>query len=118
MKMYRSTSTPTTPMQLLIPNSKNNSGYVTSDYEDGGMFFSVFKSYGGTDLKGAESASGSIIKIIDTANVECCYNPKITSKCMVKNLITGKTYRIINEPEDVEQRHMILKFKVQNIEGA
>lgn len=115
--MYKSTSIPTTPCQLLIPKTTNHAGIVKKEYIESDIFFCIFKSYGGTNLKGAES-SGDIIKIVDTANCECYYNPNITSSCKIKNLVNNKTYEIINEIEDVECRHMLMKFKVQCIKGG
>lgn len=116
--MYNPLSIFSTPCMLLVPTTKKFEGVHYKEFEEGEMFFCSFKSYGGTNLKGAEKSSGEILVILDTANIECFYNPNINGTCRIKNLINDGIYEIINEPEDVEQRHKLLKFKVQRLKNG
>lgn len=117
--MYRPISNFYTPLMLLIPSYTKVEGVSYKEYpNEGPVFFGSFKSYGGTNLKGSQDTNGDILTVIDTANIECFYREDITSECRIKNLINGGLYDIINEPEDVEQRRVLLKFKVQRFKGG
>lgn len=117
--MYRPVSNFATPLMLLIPTYENVEGIDYKEYpSEGPIFFGSFKSYGGTNLKGSQDTSADLLTIIDTANIECFYRPDIKADCRVKNLINGGIYDIINEPEDVEQRRVLLKFKVQRLKDG
>lgn len=86
--------------------------------KEGPVFFGSFKTYGGTNLKGSQKTAAEVMTIIDTANIECFYRPDIKAECRIKNLINNNVYDIINEPEDIEQRRVMLKFKVQRLKGG
>lgn len=119
MKMYRSTSIFSTPLMLLIPTYKEHEGVAFKEYpKEGPVFFGSFKTYGGTNLKGSQKTAAEVMTIIDTANIECFYRPDIKAECRIKNLINNNVYDIINEPEDIEQRRVMLKFKVQRLKGG
>ena len=119
MKMYRPTSIFSTPLMLLIPTYEEHEGVPYKRYPDEGpIFFGSFKTYGGTDLKGSQKTAAEVMTIIDTCNIECFYRPDIKSECRIKNLLTGAIYDIINEPEDIEQRRVLLKFKAQRWKGG
>lgn len=77
------------------------------------LFFGSFKTYGGTkrDVNGVYS-------IEDTANIETWFRPDITSDCRIARATDGATFDIINEPEDINQRHQFLKFKVKRVKGG
>lgn len=115
--MYNPISVFSTPMQLLIPTYKKVEGVSYKEYIEGPIFFGSFKSYGGTNLKGSQDTNGALLTVIDTANIECFYRPDITSECRIKNLVNNGIYDIINNPEDVECRNKLLKFKVQRLKG-
>lgn len=117
--MYRPVSVFSTPLMILSPTYSNHEGVPYKEYpEEGPIFFGSFKTYGGTNLKGSQQTAAEVMTIIDTANVECFYRPDIKSECRIKNLVNGGIYDIINEPEDVEQRRVLLKFKVQRLKGG
>ena len=115
--MYNPKSIFSTPMRLLIPKYKKVEGVSYKEYEEGPIFFGSFKSYGGTNLKGSEDGNGVLFSVIDTANIECYYRPDITSECRILNLVNNGIYDIIHNPEDVECRNKLLKFKVQRLKG-
>lgn len=79
--------------------------------ETGEIVFTKFKTYGGT-----ESVVNGQLTVIDTANVETWYRPDITSASLIK--LGSKKYEVMGEPEDIEQRHQILKFKVRGVKGG
>lgn len=70
-----------------------------------------FKTYGGT-----ESITNDVLAVIDTANIETWYRPDITSASQIR--LGTKVYEVIGEPEDIEQRHQFLKFKVRGVKGG
>ena len=102
-----------TPVELLNPTSYQEvGGRVKKNYPDTGeIVLCKFKTYGGT-----ESIVNGQIAVIDTANVETWYRPDITSASRIK--LGADVYEVIGKPEDVEQSHQILKFKVRGVKGG
>lgn len=115
--MYKSLNIYSKRLQLLNPVIKKFEGKTYKEYEEGLLFWASFKSYGGTDLKGSED-KGNLFTVIDTVNITTPYHPDFKSGCRVKDLDNNAIYDIINEPEDIECRHMITKFKMQRIKGG
>ena len=103
----------TTPCILQAPTSSNVLGVVTKTYADGVRFNCNWKSYGGTEV-----VSNDVLVIEDTATIVCWYNPQIQASCRVKRLTDGAIYEVISEPENIEQRNMILQFKVRRVKGG
>ena len=106
----------TASMVLLIPTYTTVMGVPKKTFpspEDGFKFFGSFKTYGGT-----ERDINGLYTIEDTAQVECWYNPQISSECRVYVPETQATYEIINEPEDIDLRHQFMKFKVRRLKGG
>lgn len=104
----------TTPIKLLVPKYETVKGVPKKIYQDDGdLLWCSFKTYGGT-----ESNVNDIYSITDTANVETWYRPDIKSDCRIMLAETGAYYEIINEPEDINQRHMYCTFKVRRIKGG
>lgn len=77
------------------------------------LFFGSFKTYGGT-----EKTINGVYSIEDTANIETWYRPDITSNCRIARARDNAIFDIINEPEDINQRHQFLKFKVKRAKGG
>lgn len=101
-----------TPVELLNPTYKTVKGVTTKIYpEKGEIIFCKFKTYGGT-----ESTVNGQLTVIDTANIETWYRPDITSASMIK--LGAKSYEVMGEPEDIEQRHQCLIFKVRGVKGG
>lgn len=104
----------TTPCMLLSPVERNVLGVVKKEYEkDGQRFNCNWKSYGGTEV-----INNDVLTIEDTATLVCWYNPLIRANCRVKRLTDGAVYEIVGEPENIEQRNMLLQFKVQRVKGG
>lgn len=116
------------PLILLIPKSTSKTSGVSKkeyptieealkDKDEKGnsinVFFGSFKTYGGT-----EKTINGIYAIEDTANVETWYRPDIVSNCRIARASDNAIFDIINEPEDINQRHQFLKFKVKRIKGG
>lgn len=109
-------STFTAAMVLLIPAYTTVMGVSKKAFpspEAGFKFFGSFKTYGGT-----ERDINGLYTIEDTAQVECWYNPQISSECRVYVPEIQATYEIINEPEDIDLRHQFMKFKVRRLKGG
>lgn len=101
-----------TPVVLFNPTYKSTKGVNKKVYpEKGELIFCKFKTYGGT-----ETTVNGQLSVVDTANVETWYRPDITSASQIR--LGGKSYDVIGEPEDIEQRHQILKFKVKGVKGG
>lgn len=100
-------------MLLLIPTySKLNGVEKKSFPETGPLFFANFKTYGGTE----RDINGKYV-IEDTANIVTWFRPDIKSDCRVVRLEDGAVFEILNEPEDVNFRHMFIIFKVKRVKG-
>lgn len=108
---YRPAEPFTTVVELFKPVYKTVKGVTVKDWETAGFLHCSFKTFGGT-----ESVVNDQLIAVDTANIETWYRPGITSASMIK--LGAKSYEIVGEPEDIEQRHQFLKFKVQAVRGG
>lgn len=101
-----------TPVKLFNPTYTDIRGVTKKVYEgEGEVIFTKFKTYGGT-----ETTVNGVLSVVDTANIETFYRPDITSASMIK--LGDKEYEVMGVPEDIEQRHQILKFKVRGVRGG
>lgn len=102
-----------TAVTLLKPKAETQVLGVAraTEYDDAGVIFVNWKSYGGTE----QSVDG-VYSIIDTATVTTWYRADITAKCRLK--LGSAVYEIINEPENVEQQNRVLQFKVRRVKGG
>ena len=109
------------PMVLLVPTKTTTSGVTKKTFPtvasavqtESNIFHASFKTYGGT-----ERDVNGVFSIEDTANVETWYRPDIKSDCRVARAIDGAIFEIINEPEDINQRHQFMKFKIRRVKGG
>ncbi len=110
--MYKPDLPYDTPVKLFNPTYETVRGVTKKVYEgEGELIFCKFKTYGGT-----ETTINGVLTVVDTANVETFYRPDITSASMIR--LGNKDYEVMGVPEDIEQRHQILKFKVRGIRGG
>lgn len=110
--MYKPDLPYDTPVELFNPTYETVKGVTKKVYpEKGELVFCKFKTYGGT-----ESTVNGQLTVVDTANMETWYRPDITSASQIR--LGSKKYEVMGEPEDVEQRHQILKFKVRGVKGG
>lgn len=103
----------TTPLGLLVPTMQDYKGVRKNTYTSAGTIFANFKTYGGTELH-----VDGILQVEETASVTTWYRPDITSACRIQRLTDGAVFEILGEPENIEQRNMILKFKIRRIKGG
>ena len=109
---YRPSEPYITPVELLNPTYETIKGVTKKVYPDTGVVINCsFKTYGGT-----ETTVNDQLVVVDTANVETWYRPDITSASLIK--LGAKKYEVIGEPEDIEQRHQFIKFKVRGVKGG
>lgn len=109
---YRPSEPYCTPVELLNPTYETVKGVTKKVYpEKGELINCSFKTYGGT-----ETTTNDQLTVVDTANVETWYRPDITSASQIR--LGAKKYEVMGEPEDIEQRHQFLKFKVRGIKGG
>lgn len=109
---YRPSEPFTTPVYLFNPTYETVKGVTVKKYpETGELIMCSFKTYGGT-----ESTVNDQLTVIDTANIETWYRPDITSGSQIR--LGAKVYEVMGEPEDIEQRHQFLKFKVRGVKGG
>ena len=113
MQQYRPKKPFTVPMRCLKPTKKTSMGAEVKSYSDDDAFdiFGSFSTYGGS-----EHMVNDVILVEDTAIIETWYRPDITADCRIKE--GGKTYEIITPPEDIEKRHIFLRFKVRALTGG
>lgn len=110
---YRPNEPYNTPIELLnMIETKTVRGVDKKVYPaEGEVIFCSFKTYGGT-----ETTVNGVLTVVDTANVETWYRPDIVSSSRIK--LGSKVYEVMGEPEDIEQRHQFLKFKVRGVKGG
>jgi SPP1 family predicted phage head-tail adaptor len=110
--MYRPSEPYVTAVELFNPTYNTELGVTKKVYpETGELIFCSFKTFGGT-----EAVVNDVVTVVDTANVETWYRPDITSASQIR--LGNKRYEVMGEPEDIEQRHQILKFKVRGVKGG
>ncbi len=106
-----------TAMRLLKPTGetmvKGTPVKTWPKLEDCPVIYGSMRTFGGTDAN-----VNGILVVVDTAKVETWYRPDITSDCRLYVIQTGKTYKIITSPENVEMRNKWLKIRVQCITGG
>lgn len=109
--MYRPREPFTTTLELLNPVYEDVQGVQVKKFTNAGVINCIFKTYGGT-----ESTVNDVYSLIDTANIETWYRPDITAAS--RFIYGSKVYEVIGEPEDINQRHQYLKFKVRSVRGG
>lgn len=108
---YRPSEPYCTPVELLNPTYETVKGVTKKVYALVDTINCSFKTYGGT-----EGVVNDQLTVVDTANVETWYRPDITSASQIR--LGAKVYEVMGEPEDIEQRHQFLKFKVRGVKGG
>ncbi len=109
---YRPSEPFTTALELFNPTYETVKGVAVKKYpESGERIWCSFKTFGGT-----ETTVNDQLTVVDTANVETWYRPDITSASQLR--LGAKVYEVMGEPEDIEQRHQFLKFKVRGVKGG
>ena len=103
----------TTPMMVYKAEETYELGVKVKRLTPADKVFCNFKTYGGT-----EKEVNGVIAVEDTANITCWYHPSITSDCILERLTDGARFEILGEPENIEQRNMVMKFKVRRIKGG
>lgn len=106
----------TTPFQLLKPVKKARvNGILPKDSFEAveGIIFANCKTFGGT-----ERTDNGVLIVEDTANICCWYRPDIQSDCRMKRMTDNAVFEIIGEPENIEMRNQILKFKIRRVKGG
>lgn len=114
--MYRPTEAAqmTTPLILQVPTMTEYNGVRKNNYSDSPkVVWANFKTYGGTELR-----VDGILQVEETASITTWYRPDITSGCRIKRATDGAVFEILGEPENIEQRNMLLKFKARRIKGG
>lgn len=109
-----------TPLILLTPTYTTVSGVDKKTFPTiaqalqtaTNIFYTTFKTYGGT-----ERDVNGVYSIEATADIETWFRPDITSECRVARASDNAIFEIINDPEDINQEHQFLKFKIKRIKG-
>jgi hypothetical protein len=100
-------------MFLYIPTTTTSKGSAKKTYPaQGEQIFCRFRTFGGT-----ETTVNGVLVVENTATIETWYRPDIKSDCILKD-VSGLSYEILGTPEDIEQRHQFLRFKVRAIKGG
>lgn len=111
--MYRPNSPFTVPMFLLIPTTTKAKGSEKNVYPETGLRINCsFRTFGGT-----EKTVDDVISVENTAVIETWYRPDIKANCELED-VDGLRYEILGTPEDIEQRHQFLRFKIRAIKGG
>ncbi len=100
-----------TAATLLTPTVTDYCGTPKLNYPDiGPTVYCNWKSYGGT-----ETVTDRQLTILDTAQITTWYDPRIEKGCRLRRE-DGKDYEILGKPEDINEQHIYMKFKVQRVE--
>lgn len=108
---YRPLEPFTTVMELLTPTYSSVKGVTKKEFTFVDYIHCSFKTYGGT-----EKTVNDVIVTEDTATIETWYRPDITATSQLR--LGTKVYEVMGEPEDINQRHQYLKFKIRAIKGG
>lgn len=116
--MFKITDRLTTPILLIKTEPvKVNSRVVIKATEKTENAWAVWKSYGGTEKSHGGNPSLKITTNVseyeDTATVQIRYTPFLKQNDFVENLLTNELYRVITVPDDINQLHQFLVFKVK-----
>lgn len=103
----------TTPMTVYRTEEKYELGVLVKQCVKLDDIICNFKTYGGT-----EKEVNGVIAVEDTATIVTWYRPDITSDCILERIGDGARFEILGEPENIEQRNMILSMKVRRIKGG
>lgn len=107
------------PAKILVPGLKNEYGVNHKTFENGAnvsddyLIYVAFRSFGGT-----ETIVNGVHTLLDTAVIDCWYDPRIKASCRLYMCETGDVYEVIGDPENISMQNTYLKFKVQKIGGA
>lgn len=115
MRNYKPSAPFSVAMKLLVPTSESVQGVVKKSFtkpKDSFLFFGSFRTFGGT-----ETLRNDVYTIVDTATIDCWFNPDIKSNCRIYICDTEEVYEIISDPEDINMRHQYLQFKVRKVGG-
>lgn len=111
--MYKPYQPFNVPAQVLTATFTKVNGVPTKTFVDGEQFFCSAKGYGGS-----ERVINEKFVIEDTLDVETWFRADITSADHIRLLDDGSEWEILNTPEDIDRRHLYLKFKVRRIKGG
>lgn len=105
----------TTPVKLQVRVETMVSGAKEFSYTDATdpVLFCSFKTFGGT-----ESVNNGMLTIVNTADIVAWYRPDIKASCRIILLQDNSAWEIIGEPENIEMRNQIMKFKVRKVTGG
>lgn len=110
---YRPSAPFTVPMLLYAPTTVMAKGSTKNTYpETGETIFCTFRTFGGT-----EKTVDGVLSVENTAVIETWYRPDIKSDCRLTD-VNGLNYEILGTPEDIEQRHQFLRFKIRAVKGG
>lgn len=102
-----------TQVTLLSPTMSDYCGNIKLTYpEIGDTLFVNWTSYGGT-----ETVTDNQLTVLDTAQITTWYDPRIKKACRLR-LESGEIYEIIGKPNDIDNRHIFMRFKVQRVEAS
>lgn len=111
--MYKPYQPFNVPALILTARFEKINGVPTKLFAEGETFFCSAKSYGGT-----ERTVNNKVVIEDTLDVETWYRADLTGADHIKLLDDGSEWELLATPEDIERRHLYMKFKMRRIKGG
>lgn len=111
--MYRPTQPFNVPALILNATFEKVNGATKKVFTEGENFFCSAKSYGGT-----ERVENNKYVIEDTLEIETWFRADIQAADNIRLLDDGSEWEVLNTPEDIDRRHLYLKFKVKRIKGG
>lgn len=111
--MYRPMQPFNVPALILNASFEKINGVSKKVFTAGETFFCSAKSYGGS-----ERIENNKYVIEDTLDIETWFRADIKAADNIRLLDDGSEWEVMNTPEDIDRRHLYLKFKVKRIKGG
>lgn len=109
---YRPTHPFNVPFTLLAAQGETVKGSYKKGYEEIGVIYCSFRTFGGTEVK-----ANGVLSIENTAVLETWYRPDIKADSILE-ATDGTRYEILGTPENINGRNQFLYFKVRAIKGG
>ena len=111
--MYKPQQPLNVPARILSATFEKINGVTKKTFQPAGDFFCSAKSYGGT-----ERTINDKYVIEDTLEIETWYRNDLFAADHILLLDDNSEWEVLNTPEDIERRHLYMKFKVRRIRGG
>ena len=97
---------------ILEPTFEHVYGVDTRTYKDIGTFHASARSFGGT-----ESVENGVMSVVSTKVLQTPYDKRLKASVRLLDE-TGVQWEVLGEPEDLEEKHRFMMFKIRKVVGG